>query len=283
MITFRNDKVKVLHSLSLLNSTIFRTKPIRYAATATNEIITFREKKASDCYTFLFGQSGFVQVSLTESRFQLDPYSLLLIPPNIAFSIEAQEKQNARFLGVEFDLTPADVGLNSQDKPVLFLKNARELCSLFDELQTISDERYAYGEALLLLIFEKARLLACKKGDPYLLYRHALKRIKEQFADAPSSTLIAFGTHYTPDHLSRLLKSSHGITLSALMKQERLKILKAYLRFTSLSEERIASLFGFTSLDAMVSFFRYHTAKTPKDFRQCAEKKNLETKGQKDE
>ena len=256
-------------SMALRHVTLFRTQPIRFAFRApTGKQVPIRQKSASPFHTLLFGQRGHFRVHQNDRAFPLAPHSLLLIKANLPFAITSEEHANASLLAVEFETRPENFRFDITKNGFFFLENAKVLAHVFEELQSLSDHRYAYGEALLLTLLEHLCRAGREKDHPQTLYRHALAYIRRHDADPPTSALIAFGTHYSPDHLSRLLKVSHGLSLSALIKRERLEILKNYLRFTSYTVERIAKILAFSSSAAMLAFFKYHTDMTPNEYRK---------------
>lgn len=278
MITFQSGEERTLYSLSLRHMTVIRTQPIRFVFRApTGRQIPVRQARKTQYYTFLLGQRGNFHVQYADHNFELSPHGLLLFSPDRALSVTAEEHQNASFLAVEFELTPAS--------PFPFLtdgfyhtENAKPLEIILHELQELSDDRYAYGEALLLILFEKIQATKKDKGNSHLLYRHANAYIRRHFADPPTSAMISFGTHYSADHLTKLLKRSHGHSLSSLITRERLENIKNYLRFTSYTTERIASVLAFPSANAMIRFFKYHTGITPKEYRKKLYKKSPDAK-----
>ncbi len=256
-------------SLTLKHANVFRTQPIRYVFRApTGRETWIRKKRTSPYYTFLYGQRGTVCVQTADRRFPLTPHSFLLLAPNCPFGLTAQEHANVSFLAIEAKISPEEIVPDFVENGFVYLENVPLFDSLFNEILSLSSDRYAYGEALLLTIFERIRDMKAGKSNPETLYRRALAFIRRHIADPPTSALIAFGTQYSADHLSKLLKSSHGLSLSALIGRERLQTIKNYLRFTSYEAERIASILAFSSPSAMLSFFRYHTGMTPNEYRK---------------
>ena len=264
-----HTKEEASFSLALRHVTLFRTQPIHFVFRApTGKQVPIRQRSSSPFHTLLFGQRGHFRVHQNDRTFLLAPHSLLLIEASSPFAITSEEHANASFLAVEFETFPKDFHFDITKNGILFLENAKTLECTFDELQSLSDHRYAYGEALLLTLLEHLGRAGREKDHPQKLYRHALAYIRRHDADPPTSALIAFGTHYSPDHLSRLLKDSHGLSLSSLIKRERLEILKNYLRFTSYTAEHVAKVLAFPSSAAMLAFFKYHTDMTPNEYRK---------------
>ena len=260
-------------SVALKHISLFRTQPIHFAFRApTGKQIPFRRRKSSPYYTLLFGQRGTFHVYEKDCEFLLLSHSLLLLAPNRAFEITTEEHANAAFLAVEFEVHPKDFILDLTENGSLYLKNAKSFEIFFDELHSHSADSYGYCEALLLTLFQKLRHESTEKDDSENLYRHALSYIRRHVADPPTSSLIAFGTHYSADHLSKLLKSSYGLSLSELIKRERLELLRSYLRFTSYTPNRIASILAFPSVACMTAFFKYHTNMTPTEYKKSLQK-----------
>lgn len=274
MITVLQDQTSF--SVTLRHVTVLRTQPIHFAFRApTGKQVPLRKRSSSKSYTLLFGLHGSFYVHEKGSSFALVPNALLLIPAKRAFGITVEENSNASFLAIEFEISPENFILDLTENGSLYFEKAKTFKPFLDELQELPLDRYAAGEALLLTLFEKLRYETEEKESHERLYRHTLSYIKRHFADPPTSTRAAFGTHYSSDYLSRIFKKAYNMTLSELIKYERLEILKNYLRFTSYPLDRIASILAFSSVAAMNAFFKYHTDMTPTEYKNRLKKHHI--------
>lgn len=93
-----------------------------------------------------------------------------------------------------------------------------------------------------------------------------------------SSSKVSENFGYSCDHCSKLFKSFTGLTLQEYINRERLACVKACLLNTNCSIKEVAFLNGFEDQNKFVKFFKYHTGKSPTEYRFSYNKIHMNNK-----
>ncbi|MBQ9151121.1 MAG: helix-turn-helix transcriptional regulator [Clostridia bacterium] len=78
---------------------------------------------------------------------------------------------------------------------------------------------------------------------------------------------VAYRFGFSPDHVSRLCKSSFGIGAAELINRSLLAAAKELLCNTDLYVKEVAARLGFSTDKAFIGYFRYHEGISPTEFR----------------
>lgn len=78
---------------------------------------------------------------------------------------------------------------------------------------------------------------------------------------------VCFKFGYSTDHCSRIIKKTTGLSLNSLINATRINHIKTCLLNTNYSIKQISNICGFEDENSFVKFFKYHTKKTPSEYR----------------
>ena len=78
---------------------------------------------------------------------------------------------------------------------------------------------------------------------------------------------VAYHFGFSVVHTQRLFSSETHTTVRAYINELKIKRIEEHLMSTNISLTDLAKKFGFSSVDALNKYFKYHTGKTIKEFR----------------
>lgn len=120
---------------------------------------------------------------------------------------------------------------------------------------------------LLIRNYEKSSELPTfnRKSD---VQRFALLQfIQENYATVTLEQ-VAEKFHYTPEHVSRLFKSTTGKTFTQLLQQVRIEKAQILLSDTNLTVADIASQVGYDTTEHFIRLFKKNLKITPTEYRK---------------
>ena len=264
MINFVSPSGSTSDALAFIQITTVKTQPVKFAFRAlTGRKVVIRKPRVSHCPLLFLCKRGRFWIECDSNPHLLTPHNLLITPANARIGIETEENANADLTVLEF--TASMSFLNPlMHHGCFFSKSATAIEPLLRRLEESSDCQTVYNDGLLLMILRDLEIQAEEK----MRCNQTIAYIRRHIADPPSSVTVGYGVRYSPDHLTKLLQKNLGISLSALIARERIKIIKSYLRLTDYPLERIAVLLAFHSQNHMIKFFKYHTGTTPANYRK---------------
>jgi len=106
------------------------------------------------------------------------------------------------------------------------------------------------------------------KKQSYLYFRSFEKEVKATQSIARSVAEYADSLKITPTHLNRICKANVGLTASQVIQNYIVLEIKRNLLYTSYTISEISHIFNFNDLGYFCRFFKKHTGKTPKSFRE---------------
>lgn len=94
-----------------------------------------------------------------------------------------------------------------------------------------------------------------------------LQYIQENFASVTLDQ-IAERFHYTPEHTSRLIKSTTGLTFTQILQRIRIEKAQVLLQDTNLTVTDIANQVGYETTEHFIRLFKKEMKVTPTQFRK---------------
>lgn len=223
---------------------------------------------------------------------------LCIIPPNIKHTISVFDEKsivinilikNSTFEDIFFNLLRSNNILSSfflnniyskkiNDYIIFHTNKDKDLSSLIMDLFLEYENKSRYYREVLnsQLISFFARMLrryenncelppSFKKGD-----MKSLELIRYMHDNYQNITLnsVAEEFHYTPQHTSRLIKSTTGYTYTQLLKEIRLERAKSLLRDTSITIQDICTNVGYLNPEHFIRTFKRDYGMTPSEYRR---------------
>ena len=103
--------------------------------------------------------------------------------------------------------------------------------------------------------------------------REAEKIVRVEIPKAGLSVhAVAARLGISPDHLTRLFKSTHGMSLGVWIAKERVQLACELLASPGHNISEVAWTCGFSSASYFIRVFRSHTGTTPKEWRRRSAK-----------
>lgn len=253
--------------LDFRHFSILRTEPkpyVAYAPTGKYDRLMHAHSLAHD--TLLFCRHGQFEVTVDKQGFTLSKMSLLLVKGGHRLTVAFEEHRDAELAVVEFD-APEDFPASIAKSGIHFIEKADLLLPLIRQIEVKADAPSPYREAFLLLLFDAlAEQEKEPKGHAWIVERTRLY-IREHIYEKLdlSHPYITFG--YCKEHIGRIFHSEIGKTLRQTVTEEKIAMMRAYLRLTAFSCTRIARILRMPSGNHLVNFFKYHTGMTPTEYR----------------
>jgi len=123
----------------------------------------------------------------------------------------------------------------------------------------------AYLETEILSLLFGFKYEALPEGSK--LCAEAAEYIRVHIAENPSAADIAKKFGYSPDHLSRLFGKFYHLSLKEYIDEMRITLIRNALLLKNASVKEIAAECGFEDGNRLSKFFKYHTGKTPSEYR----------------
>lgn len=173
--------------------------------------------------------------------------------------------------------------LREQNEPFYVLHDSGDvgqtMKSLVEELDTSSEPAKNLSARLLILklLFDIAKCRTSKDTQPIKLgyVRKAVQFMQKNFANPISVKEIADSVGISSAYLQRLFKSEFKEGIHATLTAIRVKNAKNLLKTTSLPNQEIAKLSGFTSREQLIYSFRILEGCSPHEYRLTYRTKNV--------
>ncbi|MEI6071131.1 MAG: AraC family transcriptional regulator [Verrucomicrobiae bacterium] len=151
-----------------------------------------------------------------------------------------------------------------------------ELASLANGIEPPLRQTYVGGlvTAFLTTVLTEMRNPSCgiEKPTPPVV-REAEKIVRVELPHASLSVhAVAVRLGISPDHLTRLFKNTHGMSLGVWIAKERVQLACELLARPDHNISEVAWTCGFTSASYFIRVFRSHTGTTPKEWRMRTSK-----------
>lgn len=145
---------------------------------------------------------------------------------------------------------------------------------LLEEFTCYTYRKNSMGELEIVRQPDSARNLSSMKR-----YYHVADQIYRRFQSNLMLTDLAAEIYVSPEHLSRSLKSTVGLTFSELLSLARSEEAERLLFTTQKNVDEIANQVGFANRKHLAMNFKKWYKKTPTAFRQTLRKDQFGTKG----
>ncbi|WP_135504813.1 AraC family transcriptional regulator [Roseovarius aestuariivivens] len=208
----------------------------------------------------------------------LGVHTALALPARTLFALETGPQSFG--LVCEF---PAGSAWPMPDEPTLLrVRDTRaqaELTTLLETMQREQNETRAFldealnAQASLLTVWLRRAILA-RQDDPAkpsaaeTLAAAYAALVERDYAKGLAMQDFARGLGVTPTHLTRICKTSSGMTASALLTGRILHAARDLLETTDLPANRIAAMLGFRSAAYFSRFVQKHTGTPPTTLRK---------------
>lgn len=232
------------------------------------------------CHVFLWITRGQGRCLVGGRRRGLAVHTALVLPAESLFALDP----GAQSFGLACRIPPR-TGILMPDEPVLLrIRDPRAQADLTTLLETMqreqneardfTDEAMTAHAHLLTVWLRRAMLgTADETDDPSSAHRLVeayAALIERDYATGVSMQDLARRLGVTPTHLSRVCKSTAGLTASAMLTGRVLHAARDLLETTQRPANQVAAELGFNSAAYFSRFILRHTGKTPSDLRRAA-------------
>ncbi len=173
--------------------------------------------------------------------------------------------------------------MREEDAPFYVLHDSGDvgltMKSLVEELDANGEPAKSLSARLLSLklLFDIAKCRTSKNAQPIKLsyVRNAVQFMQKNFANPVSVKEIAASVELSPAYLQRLFKAEFKKGIHSILTEIRVKNAKNLLQTTSLPNQEIAKLSGFTSREQLIYSFRILEGCSPYEYRLAYRSKNI--------
>ncbi len=216
-----------------------------------------------DSYELIYVLNGNFHMKEGDITYYLQPKTALFLSPNTLHGGIAKSIGEVKFYWLHFYCNdPKSLGL-----PKLFTNNELDNNQyLFQELMT----QQQLNNKLLcdIKLAELLTKISSLTNNRYpKLISEIIEYIRINAQKNLSVDVISAAFRYNNDYLSKLFKKSVGISLHSFINQTKVKLIKSHLLNTNLSVKELSRQCGFEDENNFVKFFKYHTQKTPTEYR----------------
>ena len=234
---------------------------------------------------------GVASVKINGRRYEIKPYSVLLLPPNELLEVEsgssdADRKSLIASTDVIFEYpTPIDTGILSLARrmPVARVseKQMSRLMDTFDLLEkkySVIDNSYrdevckALFYALLLEIIDLLKKEVSRFTGPSLrqekLVDDFFVLLSKWYKKERTVTFYAGKMNRTPKYLSTAIKKMTGRSILEWINETVIIEIKMQLKTTDQTVAEISESLNFPDPSTFVQFFKHHTGLTPLQYRK---------------
>lgn len=229
-------------------------------------------------HVFLWITRGQGRCLIGGRRRGLGVHTALVLPAGALFSLDP----GAQSFGLAC-LIPPGTGLLMPDEPQLLrVRDPRAQADLTTLLETMQreqndarpflDEALTAQGALLTVWLRRAMIDGAEDGAKPTAAQRLVEAyaalVEREYRTGVSMQDLAGKLGVTPTHLTRVCKSTAGLTASDLLTGRILHAARDMLNTTTLPANRIAAELGFRSAAYFSRFILRHTGKTPTDLRK---------------
>lgn len=224
-------------------------------------------RRLLEYYMLIYVSDGRIEVDVNNEKISLNQNSALLLSPYSLYKSELTGK--ASFYIAEFECSdPVFIQLDRGYKHVSEFYDRNDYFYKLGSIIKNDDEyRQSYGEALLLLILNEFKRSTLLKNEQQELYENFCRYVTDNISSGIDACSAGRALGYNPSYISRIVKNCCGKTLKDYIIEYKLSIAKKLLESTNYSTSKIAASLGFESANLFLKFFKYHTGKTPGEFR----------------
>lgn len=147
--------------------------------------------------------------------------------------------------------------------------NTSELCSLYENVPVVSDEKLDAMCRILEILIKSFWL------DDLITYKRSMLSVKiEQYIDERLTEKIVFGDlcekfFLSKNALYRLFRDEFGTTVTEFIIQKRLQLAQKYLRSENdMNVSQISSACGFSDYNYFIRLFKKRFGVTPFQYRR---------------
>ena len=215
----------------------------------------------------IFVTEGALYIEALGVRYAVTPGECLFLPhgtPSVGYRPSAVP--TARFI-IAFHTAE-----NAASPAKITVPNLRPVRDLFNQIV-----KYAYCAD-----FPRAGLDAMLHALLYTLqYQHRAPsdNTDDSLADSikeyvhtsitrnPTVNTVAAHFSLSPDHINRVFSRAEHVTLKNYINQLQIERIEEYLISPNVSIQAVAKKMNFPSLSALSKFYKYHTGRTPEEYR----------------
>lgn len=229
-------------------------------------------QRVIESYELIVVTRGTVYLREGEQHFTLRPNDYILLHPGIPHGGDRPTEEPVEFYWLHFfpeaERQYPRPCTGTLPSPSALIQTARQL------LQVQQSPAYPPDTVHHLLYVLLAELTVQREQqEPQNALAARVHEYIRSHADRPlSAAQVAEAIGYHPDHLSRVLKSCYGVTLSQEIARQRLSRAQLLLQTTDYTVNRIALELGYEDSNLFEKFFRYHQGTTPTAYRNSFSK-----------
>lgn len=220
-------------------------------------------------YEIILVEEGTVYIQEDSISYTLKPGDLLILSPKKNHFGTLETNIKISFYWVHF--TVSDYSLLNLNSNLFNLSNPYKITNLFKQMihSSYSPEYpKEYSNLLTIQLLMELQIIENKQNNSF---RPLLKEIAEYIRINSDKMLTVYDIsehfQYNEDYLSKLFKTTYGITIKEYMINQKIERAKYYLLNTNYTIKQIAIILNFNESNTFIKYFKYHESITPTNFR----------------
>lgn len=226
-------------------------------------------RRIIDSYELIIIDNGILHIQENESAYTLNRNDFIFLHPQKEHFGIKPSPTNTSFYWLHFTIN--DFSLLNIDSFNGKLKNPYKIINLFKELLHVSYS-IEYPEFIRTLIsLQVLTELKIDIDSTTKNYRPIVKEICEWIRINSDKMLtvndVAEYFKYNVDYVSKLFKSTIGLSIKDYITTQKRELAKYYLLNTNYSIKEISYLLGFKESNNFIKYFKYHEKQSPTSYR----------------
>ena len=219
-------------------------------------------------YCLILVSDGCVKFNINKKEtVVLENNMLLLAAPNTLISAKEQSTSSTIYM-ITFECN--DFVFFNFPESYITVKASSAITPMFYQLNSHvvhHTKPHYYYDSLLMLILDEVNRHKITDENKRQIYDEVCQYISQHVNEELTVQKISNALNYNKDYLGRMIRNCNEANIKHLIIEEKLTAAKNLLQMTNYSCEKIGALIGLSSANKFVKFFKYHTGKTPSEYR----------------
>ncbi len=215
-------------------------------------------------YEIIYVVSGTIFIEENNILYELEKGDMIILKPGVNHKGYKASEGKTSFYWVHFFIKNMEILTNGK-----FLFSGIKQDYIFREMLHCAHKANAFSVMTELLLTQLLMNNSQTLGDENQkkLTKDIIEWVRINSSPKLKITEIARNFRYSVDHLSRLMKTEYGKNMKQIVTDFVVEKAKGLLVNTNLSIKEIGASLEFTDTNTFLHFFKYHTGKTPSEYR----------------